>query len=140
AASLLDHLVDLPGRSGVVRKGDPSPAAARGHGAVLGELRPVPEREDHAARLEEGHLVVGRGTRLPAEVLVELPGSTQVRGPGGDQGESLVHCGLLPLVLVRRRYPAPAAPGGLAGQPAGNRRRTADEPTSHWVGLSTPER
>jgi hypothetical protein len=64
AARLLERRVDLLGRSNVVRERDAAPASAVGHGAVLGELGSVPQRQHHPAGLEEHDVIdyiAGRG-------------------------------------------------------------------------------
>src|SRR5436190_6590851 len=70
-AGLLDHLVDLVGRASVVGEGDAAPAAAVGHHAVLRELRSIPERDDHAAGLEENDVISLFGAGRPSQRLVE---------------------------------------------------------------------
>src|SRR5947208_16220617 len=68
---LRQHRVDLFCRARVVRERDPAPAAAVLDSRVLRHLLTAPERDDHAAGLEEDDVVV-RPRRPPAERLVEL--------------------------------------------------------------------
>ena len=96
-AGLLDHLVDLGGRAGVVGERDPAPAAAVGDSAVVGEPLTVPERDDHAAGLEERDVVAGGGSGRPAEGLVERPRPVEVADAERDEAEALVHSDLLAL-------------------------------------------
>src|SRR4051812_26541228 len=90
-AGSIDHLIHLLTRSGAVGEGDPAPATADLDCAVLRELLAAPERDDHAAGLEEDDIVVWGRAGLPAEVLVELPGSTEIRDSERDEAESLFH-------------------------------------------------
>src|SRR6185503_2269142 len=78
-------------RAAVVGERDATPAAGVLDPAVLGELVSAPERDDHAARLEEDDVVRGRGARLPAERLVEGAGAGEVGNAEGDETEPLLH-------------------------------------------------
>src|SRR4051812_31863287 len=97
---LFNQLVHLLAGPRAVGEGRATPAAAVGDGTVLCELGAIPEGEDHAARLEEGHVVVGCGTRLPAECLVELLRPVEVGDSERDQADALFHCGSFPRLRV----------------------------------------
>src|SRR3954454_13464934 len=95
-ASLLDHLIDLLLRARAVGGGHPSPPTLVGDHAVLGELLPVPQADDHATRLEENDIVIRGGSGLPAERLIEAAGAVQIRDSECDQAETLFHAGSFP--------------------------------------------
>ena len=84
-ACLLDHAVDLRRRARVVGQRDAAPAARVLHAGVLGQLVAPPERDDHAAGLEEHHVVGRRRVRRPAERLVELSRAREIAHAEGDQ-------------------------------------------------------
>src|SRR6185369_5632184 len=90
-ARLFDHLVHLVVGAGVVGEGDPAPAAVVGDRAVVGELVAAPQRNDHPARPEEDHVVIGFGAGGPAESLVEGARPGQIRDPERDQAYTLLH-------------------------------------------------
>lgn len=81
---LLQDPVHLGRRPDVVRQGHAAPTTAIVDGAVLGERLTAPEGEDHAARLEEHHLTVGR-LAPPAQGLVEGAGPAGVGHAQGDE-------------------------------------------------------
>ena len=64
-----------------MRQGDPAPAAAVAYGGVVGELVPIPERDDCTTRLKEDDVGIGLGVRLPSELLIELPRTCEGRSP-----------------------------------------------------------
>jgi len=74
-----------------VCKRDASPTAAVCDDAVFRELRPVPERHNQSAGLEEDHVVVGPGAARPAERLVERPRAPEIGDAEGDQADALLH-------------------------------------------------
>ena len=77
-------------------QGHPAPAAAvLRDAAVRRQLVASPEREDHAAGLEEGDVAVRRAA-LPAEAGVEVDRASQVGHAEGDEADALVHSGIVP--------------------------------------------
>src|SRR2546429_3423542 len=83
--------VDLSRRTGFVRKRDPAPAAGVLDDRVLGKLLAAPERDDHAARLEEDDVVGRRSARCPAERFVETASALEVADAECDEAQTLVH-------------------------------------------------
>lgn len=65
---------------------------------VDGERRALPEGDHGGARLEEDD-VIWRGSRPPAERLIEMPRSIEIRHTKGHEREALVH--LLNLAMAR---------------------------------------
>src|SRR5581483_9191704 len=70
---------------------DPAPAARVGDGAVLGELRAIPQGEDAPRCLEEDHVIAGIGAGAPPHRLIEGPGAGQIRDAERDQAQPLLH-------------------------------------------------
>ena len=83
------------GERDVVGERDAAPAAAVVDAAVARELLARPERDDHAAGLEEDDVVLGRGTRAPAERLVERPRAREIGDAERDEADALLHPGMI---------------------------------------------
>src|SRR5205085_10996762 len=88
SARLLDHRVDLGGRSHVVRERHATPAAAVLDAAVLRQLVASPQRDHHAAGLEEDDAELGTRFAVPAEPFVKGPRAREVPDAEGDEAES----------------------------------------------------
>jgi hypothetical protein len=86
-----DDRVHLLRGADVVRERDPAPAAGVLDAAVLGETGPVPERDDHAAGLEEDDVVVRLGSGRPAERFVERARALEIGHAQRDQADALLH-------------------------------------------------
>ncbi len=78
-------------RANVVRERDTTPAASIGHGGVLGELLPAPERDDHAPGLEEDDVVLRLRSGRPAERLVERARPREIGDAERDEADALLH-------------------------------------------------
>ena len=73
-----------------MRERDAAPAAGVLDAGVLRQLLPAPERDDHAAGLEEDD-VVGGLLPAPAERLVESLRTREVGDAERDEAEALLH-------------------------------------------------
>jgi hypothetical protein len=82
---------------------DAAPAAGILDGAVLRELRAIPEGEHHRAGLEEGDVAVRRGA-LPAQAGVEVVRATEVRHAERDEADALFHAGIVADITVQQRW------------------------------------
>ena len=90
-AGLGDDGVDLGWPPGVVGQGHAAPTPGVLHGGVLGEPGAVPQRHDHARRLEEHDVVVGASVAVPAQRLVEGACPSQIGDSQSDHADALVH-------------------------------------------------
>src|SRR5262249_59761201 len=106
---------------------DPAPAAAVLDARVLRQLAAPPERDDHAAGLEEDDVVLRRRPGYPAERLVEAPRTPEVAHAEGDEAHPLIHAG----IFIRRRTSALRA---CTRRPP-SRRRARGRPTPASAGL-----